>query len=429
MRGSDPMWKARLSLFTFIVLAAIPEFVPALANYRIIAWNRAGGLLAFSSTTPAMPVTPPPSSRDLHEPPGSLDAFYAALGRPRGTARILHYGDSPAAADQITADVRDLLQRQFGDAGHGFVLIAKPWAWYAHRGVRIESDGWRAEPASMRQGDGLYGLGGVSFTGGQQARSRLRFDTQHDAIEVAYLQQPGGGILEVHLDGRLAGNINTQGPLRSAFRKFEAPLSTIDLSVKSGSVRMFGVEARKRNSGVVYSSLGLNGAYVSVLSKMFDMAHWREQLQHYRPDLVIINYGTNESVYRDFVDRAYEGEVRESIRRIREAVPESSILLVSPMDRGERSASGEISTVPGLPRLAAIQQRIANETGCAFFDTFNAMGGAGTMGRWYAAEPRLVSADFIHPMPAGARVVGNLLYRALTDRYGKPEPVKSVLVR
>ena len=41
------------------------------------------------------------------------------------------------------------------------------------------------------------------------------------------------------------------------------------------------------------------------------------------------------------------------------------------------------------------------------------------MGRWYAAEPRLVGADFIHPMPAGAKIVGELLYRALRDGYNQ----------
>ena len=39
------------------------------------------------------------------------------------------------------------------------------------------------------------------------------------------------------------------------------------------------------------------------------------------------------------------------------------------------------------------------------------------VGKWYMAEPRLVSADFIHPMPAGARIVGTLLYQALMDGY------------
>ena len=32
---------------------------------------------------------------------------------------------------------------------------------------------------------------------------------------------------------------------------------------------------------------------------------------------------------------------------------------------------------------------------------------------------RLVGADFIHPMPGGAKIVGNLFYRALLDSYNK----------
>jgi hypothetical protein len=70
-----------------------------------------------------------------------------------------------------------------------------------------------------------------------------------------------------------------------------------------------------------------------------------------------------------------------------------------------------------LARLVTLQQRTADELGCAFFNTYEAMGGAGTMGRWYSAEPRLVSADFIHPTPGGARMVGNLLYRGLMNGY------------
>ena len=45
---------------------------------------------------------------------------------------------------------------------------------------------------------------------------------------------------------------------------------------------------------------------------------------------------------------------------------------------------------PTIPRIVALQQRVAHETGCAFFDTYTAMGGEGTMARWYGAHPRLV---------------------------------------
>jgi hypothetical protein len=89
------------------------------------------------------------------------------------------------------------------------------------------------------------------------------------------------------------------------------------------------------------------------------------------------------------------------------------------MDRGELKESGEIETVRALPHLIEIETRIAAETGTAFFNTFQAMGGEGTMARWYAAEPRLVGADYIHPMPGGAKIVGELLYRALRDGYNE----------
>jgi len=41
------------------------------------------------------------------------------------------------------------------------------------------------------------------------------------------------------------------------------------------------------------------------------------------------------------------------------------------------------------------------------------------MAKWYAAEPRLVGADYIHPMPAGAKIVGELLSGALDDGYNE----------
>jgi len=41
------------------------------------------------------------------------------------------------------------------------------------------------------------------------------------------------------------------------------------------------------------------------------------------------------------------------------------------------------------------------------------------MGRWYTSEPRLVGSDYIHPMPAGARIVGELLFTALRQGFNE----------
>src|ERR1041384_682428 len=91
-------------------------------------------------------IGPAVANARLIDPAGDLAYFYDALElTERRTAgaitRIVHYGDSPTTADMITGDVRDMLQRRFGDAGHGFSLVAKPWEWYEHRGVGVRGGG------------------------------------------------------------------------------------------------------------------------------------------------------------------------------------------------------------------------------------------------------------------------------------------------
>jgi hypothetical protein len=84
------------------------------------------------------------------------------------------------------------------------------------------------------------------------------------------------------------------------------------------------------------------------------------------------------------------------------------------MDRGHQNG-GEIETLPTIPRIVDIQRRVAAELDCGFFNTFEVMGGAGTMARWYDSQPRLVSADFIHPTPQGARIVATAFVRELIN--------------
>ena len=363
---------------------------------------------------------------NLIDPHDNLRPFYLALwrtelGAPGAITRVLHYGDSPVTADSITADVRSLLQQHFGDAGHGFVLIAKPWAWYGHRGVEVQGKGWLINAATqVRARDGFHGLGGVSFEGDTGASSRLTLAEDHALMEIHFLRQPGGGVLAVEAGGQKLGDLETDGPdEQPSYQSFplNAGAREINLSVERGPVRLFGVSFERNTPGVIYNSLGLNGGQVQIVVRYFDKPQWTEELQHQHPDLVVINYGTNESIYADYIERYYPGELRQVIQSVKAAVPRASCLIMSPMDRGQRDSDSRITTVPTLPQLVEIQRQMAVEMNCAFFNTFQAMGGAGTMARWYDSTPRLVSADFTHPLPAGARKVGVLLDQALESGY------------
>jgi lysophospholipase L1-like esterase len=107
------------------------------------------------------------------------------------------------------------------------------------------------------------------------------------------------------------------------------------------------------------------------------------------------------------------------IRRIRTAVPNASILIMAPMDRGVRNDDGDIVTIPSIPTIVAAQRRVARSEGVAFYDTFAAMGGMGTMARWYDDSPRLVTGDFTHPTYTGAQQLGTMLVNALLKGFSE----------
>jgi len=443
MRPTIPV-KTTLTVLTFVALLMVPQAIPSLKNYMSIEPKSAATILNFpvataNSEVRADPLASPENlaqalnkqlvakaPKNLTDPTHVLNHFYAALLKGEGV-HIIHYGDSPTTADLITADARALFQREFGDGGVGFVLLARPWAWYNRRGVEMSASNWKIDIAGNSPlKDGLNGLGAVSFRGAPGAIARWKVKgAAHRSVEIAYLVEPEGGAFAVEADGQPIGTgSSTAAPGVAAFvpgyASFDIPpgAAEIALTVTSGSIRFYGADFR-RGTGVVYSSLGVNGANVTLLSNSFNEAHWAAELRHYKPDLIIVNYGTNESGFPNFVDTTWGREMRKAVARLQRAVPEASILLMSPMDRGTKGAGGEIDTIPTMPRLVATESKIAGDTGVAFFNTFEAMGGAGTMGRWYTSEPRLVGSDYIHPMPAGARIVGELLFTALREGFNQ----------
>jgi lysophospholipase L1-like esterase len=373
----------------------------------------------------------------------SLDPFFAALwkleqanqaqrnlaqanqaqGKQGGVITILHYGDSPTTADLITGDVRVQLQSRFGDAGRGYTLIAKPWAWYGHRGVEISDHGWKMRTGVGLMREGIYGLGGAAFEGQPGAWSKFRLtESDQTAVDVEYLAKPGGGSFAVEADDQRIQEQTTSADTQAALSvHVELPLGTKTVSIRptSGSVTLFGADFRRGSSGLLYSSLGLNGATTTVLARVVQPVLWKQELDRAAPALVIVNYGSNESSFGSFVHKQYAAELRLAIQRLRIAAPGASILVMSPMDRGERSGLDEIKTMSTIPEIVAIQRQVATETHCAFFDTYDAMGGDGTMGRWYTASPRLVTADLLHPTPQGATIVAGLFVEQLGLGYNR----------
>jgi lysophospholipase L1-like esterase len=449
--------KTAHTLLCFVALSLAPYFVPGLQRLRVlvphslpIAVGQQSGatqsIAASSSQAREHGGAARAESRpgEIEDPSGcALTHFFSALNkveREGGQVRVSHYGDSPITGDMITSTVRRKLQQRFGDAGHGFVLLGKPWGWYQHVGVTLAASGWQSEPMFISKGDHRFGFGGASFTAlGAGATASFgpadEGEIKHSvsAFDIYYLAQPGGGEFDVEVDGAHHSRVSTAGgDIRSGFYKVSVAEGAHTLTLRTvgnGEVRAFGVVLESGRKGLSYDSLGVNGAFVGLLANYLDEQHWAEQLRHRRPDLVILAYGANESEYEDWPMEQYERDTREVVRRVRAALPEASILFVGPMDRGKRGAGGAIITRPTIPKLVAAQRRLAAEMGCAFFDTFTAMGGEGTAARWYEARPRLMGGDLTHPTWPGSETVGTLIHDALIKAYEKSRQAQGALAR
>jgi lysophospholipase L1-like esterase len=352
-----------------------------------------------------------------------LDRLEAGL--EKDDVRIVQFGDSHTLADLGTSAARKALQARFGDGGRGFVAIGRPFKYWVQDGVRNGmSNDWATERGRFDKGhfvgDGLYGLGGAALTTDRRgARAWVETKSPVSQIDLAYLAQPRGGSVDVMVDGAKVAHVSTKGQkVESGWKSVDVPEGTHNVEVRTsgdGGVRLFGVGLERQQSGVVYDAIGINGVRASV-ALQWSEAHMTEQLRHRAPDLVILAYGTNEST-DDTSNETYERQLVDVLGRIARAVPSASCLLLGPPDRAIDSAVGYI-TAPRILQVIAVQRRVAEAAGCAYYSQFDAMGGDGSMATWALEEPPRAQRDRVHLTREGYTQLGTSFASDLLRAYG-----------
>jgi hypothetical protein len=367
----------------------------------------------------------------LLDPTGvALDGFFAALRRteqklPGAVTRIAHFGDSIIVSDYVSGTLRRKLQTAFGDAGHGFVLVANAWPAYFHNDVsRYATAGFNVSRiVGPYAADGLYGLGGVSFSTPPNVLSRVGTAESGDygrkvsSFTLFYLEQPNGGTLELSVDGGPATELSTAGAAiasKTHVVKVADGAHQISLQTKRGTSRLFGIVLEREGPGVVLDALGVQGARIRFMDKQDDQ-HWQDQLKLRSPNLLVYEFGANESTDGFLYSMAdYHRTMRDVLEQGKRALPSSSCLVIGTMDRAAK-VGDEIVSLRVMPDLLANQKQAALDAGCAFFDTWTAMGGAHSMPRW--VKKGLGQADMTHPTGVGAEIIGTWIYRALLHSY------------
>lgn len=369
----------------------------------------------------------------------ALDSFFLSLtqtdlGVGNKMTRISHWGDSVLGNDGITGAIRFAMQKRFGDGGHGFHAISQYDPSYRHKGIRFqELKPWNRCYVIQKRpcgADRRWGFGGsyaFSSKGGASEFKTApagRWGQSFSSFELWYAGMPEGGGIDVKIDEAPAVRLKSEaGALEDRWQRFtmQPGEHRVRVSASKGeSVRLYGAVMENDGPGVVWDGMALIGSFTSRMRKQ-NPGHIQAQIAHRNPDLLVLMFGGNDML-RERSDlatsmRPYERDLGALVDHLRGAQPDRACLIMSPIDHGERRG-GRIVTRAVVPRMVAAQRRVAKAKGCAFFDTYAAMGGKGSIGRWFNRKPKLASGDLSHATWHGHKVIGrSLFFRALMDAY------------
>lgn len=409
--------------------------------------------------TPAHRAAPAPEPRAVPiENAAALRPFFAALGSladpttETGAApvvRVLHLGDSHVAADWWSDELRQALQRRFGDAGVGLVMPGRPWSYFHHERATSPRANWQTLGLGREPGDGFVGLSGVALAPRPRATAASLI-AWFSRFEVQVGLPQGEACIQVSVDGAplfsgwvwpeagmpsaeqvglpvtveiailegatgtvppVAGSCRAIAYLRGAVPPGEHVLSVDDAC--GGSPLVLGADLRDDAPGVVVDTLGLNGAEMVWLERA-DPAVRQALLGHVRPSLIVVSYGANDMTAAGFSRESYLAQARRILAGLRRDAPGAAVLVTGPFDRSHRRKGPRRELVRrSEPEIAAALREAALAEGCAFWDAKAAMGGEGSIDAW--RRRGLASRDLVHLSERGYRLLGSLLAESLLD--------------
>ena len=361
-----------------------------------------------------------------------LEALHKLEKSSDRKVRIAYFGDSFIEGDLVTQSLRNDLQERFGGEGVGFVPITSPAAGFRKTIRQTASKDWQRH-SFLKDNPTQYdfGISGELFLGpdntsqnesslwvryeGQETYPKTRNfrrvklfygkpetpATHHYMVRTMGNQsdtlrlEPGGPVNQVLLaqgkteEIRLDFAVNEQLPIYG-------------LSFESTQGLHLDNFASRGNSGMSLVNL------TPTVLQRFN--------RHFNYDLVVLHYGLNVISQGRTSYASYEKGMKRVIEHLKENLPGADILLISVSDKSFK-IDGEMKTDPCVPLLVESQKRIASETGVAFLNLYEKMGGANSMVKWVEQEPALAHHDYTHPNRRGAEKVSQIIGSFLMREY------------
>jgi lysophospholipase L1-like esterase len=416
---------------------ALPEVMPVAATPATAAAPEAEPPAVTEPPPPLFTEPPAPGAQSAEiEDDGVGDVTPTLEGRAKAPPKrglvILHIGDSHTSADFLTGELRKRLQAKYGRGAPGYITAGHP-----HIGVRSSSlnvkasSGWTYK--SLQRPDAataefwLSGYNAVASAPGETMSFTADKPQLFDTIEIEVVRQPGGGAIDVKLDGVVETSYDLSSskiepvvirlvPARAATEK----VREIAITTKGhGPVMLASLAIYNRQAGLTYNSVGYPGAQASLINK-FNTKLLANDLLRINPQVVVLSFGTNEASNEGLDIAKYTEGYERIVNKIKTTLPEAQIVVIGPPDFSEQpggggkkdKASGRVReanadgksvasdcawhTPARLGQVREAQREVAQRLGLVYWNWASIMPSECGAHRWFTASPPLMAKDHVH---------------------------------
>lgn len=355
--------------------------------------------------------------------------FYQALcnsdemNRP---VRIAYFGDSFIEGDILTADLRNMLQNEFGGRGVGYVSITSKFSGFRPT-VKHNFSGWKSHNVTDTAGfvrnnqdiSNNYFYAKYGAYTSLEGTSKYASNLGSCASSSIFYLTTDSLCLSAQINGGLEQVFNVKGDSTLQCLTVNGDIRTVRWNIKNASPgALFYAVTMDSEKGIILDNFSTRGSSGQQLSGIpFSILKKYNELRKY--DLLVIQYGLNVAFEGGTDYTYYKNGMKTVISHLKKSFPETSILIVSIGDRETKDENGNLRTMPGVKGLIRSQQMLAAETGVAFWNLYNAMGGDGSMSEMVNAKPAMANYDYTHINFRGGKYIANLLFEAIM--YGKEQ--------
>jgi LysM repeat protein len=339
-----------------------------------------------------------------------------------GRTVVYHYGASHIQSEIVTTEACKYLKKKYGNAGPGFLFPFSAANTYNSTNSKTSHTGeWTYAKSFQLPPKIPLGLRGMTVSTQDTSASftitlNTPFPTEKYFLQLFMEINALTPEFQLCINEDVCYDFNNDS-LQNHFNEsflpiyFEGEIRSVEVEwIGNGeegqTLTCYGINVEHENKkGLLYESFGVGAsAFQSVLS----IAKLEDQAPQLLPDVVIIDFGTNNILYTNKMDDNIPRYVNETVAKFKAINPHVSIIFTSMQDLYKNGRYIDAGI-----RFNEVVDSMAHATNSLYWNFYDLSGGYKKIKFWN--EQGYAQKDFIHLTKKGYELKGFLLYESIEN--------------